>query len=109
MNFSEAPRILGFRALARKRFGNRVPRVNAAMTAEDLRRFCALDPAGRALEEAAREKLGLLPGLFARALRVARTIADLNRSETIRPAHLAEALGYRSVLNLHYRDHGGAE
>ena len=88
-------RVLDARALARERFGGAGPRGNAAMTAEDLRRFCPLDPAGRALEEAAREKLGLLPGLFSRVLRVARTIADLNRSETLRPAHLTEALGYR--------------
>jgi magnesium chelatase family protein len=93
-------RIVDARALARKRFGDGGPRVNAAMTAAELGRFCPLDPAGRALEEAAYEKLGLLPGLFARVLRVARTIADLNRSETLRPAHLAEALGYRCGAEL---------
>jgi magnesium chelatase family protein len=91
-------RIMGARALARTRFGDRGRAVNAAMTAEDLRRFCPLDRAGEALREATYEKLGLTPGIFARALRVARTIADLNRSEAIRPAHLAEALGYRSLL-----------
>jgi magnesium chelatase family protein len=34
---------------------------------------------------------------FVRSLRVARTIADLDRSEALAPAHVAEALSYRQV------------
>jgi magnesium chelatase family protein len=33
---------------------------------------------------------------FVRTLRVARTLADLDGAETLRPAHVAEALSYRA-------------
>jgi magnesium chelatase family protein len=32
-----------------------------------------------------------------RILRMARTIADLEGSEDVRPAHVVEAIGYRSL------------
>ena len=34
---------------------------------------------------------------YDRILKVARTIADIEGSDNIRPAHLAEAIGYRNL------------
>ncbi len=93
-----AARVAGARALQVERFGSQVATpTNAAMGPDQLRRFCRVDPAGRALLDAAFEKLGLSARALDRVLKVARTIADLNGSEAVRAAHLAEAIQYRSL------------
>ena len=68
---------------------------NARLGREGLDRYCALDVGGQRLMKGAFEHMGLTARSYDRILRVARTIADLDGSETIRPDHLAEALQYR--------------
>ena len=68
---------------------------NARLEREGLDRYCALDEGGRALMQGAFEHMGLTARSYDRILRVARTIADLDGSESIRPEHVAEALQYR--------------
>ena len=70
---------------------------NARMPLQPLRRYCALDKAGRRLMEQAVTKLGLSARAHDRVLKVARTIADLESSERISTAHLAEAIQYRTL------------
>ena len=60
-----------------------------------VERFCALDEDCQKLMRGAFDRLGLTARSYDRILRVARTIADLERSETIQPPHLAEALQFR--------------
>ena len=71
--------------------------VNAQMGPGLMRRFCKLDGAGRALIGMAMERLGLSARSYDRILKVARTIADLDDSDKILPAHVAEAIQYRSL------------
>ncbi|NTW23557.1 MAG: ATP-binding protein, partial [Lentimicrobium sp.] len=70
---------------------------NAQMTTKMLRTICKLDETGQALLKNAMEKLSLSARAYDRILKVARTIADLDASEDIRPDHLAEAIHYRSL------------
>jgi magnesium chelatase family protein len=58
-----------------------------------------IDPDARALAEQAAERLRLSARGFTRTLRVARTIADLAQSETVRRVHVAEALSYRARVH----------
>jgi len=69
---------------------------NAEMGIDEIRAYCALDGAGHSLMKAATRQLDLSAGAYHRMLRLTRTIADLAGVEQIGPAHLAEAVQYRS-------------
>jgi magnesium chelatase family protein len=93
-----AERVQTARQIQQERFGPTASNpVNAAMGPEDLRRWCTVDNAGRSMLDRSFEKLGLSARAFDQVLKVARTIADLGGSETIRSGHVAEAIQYRSL------------
>ncbi|HEB57657.1 MAG TPA: ATP-dependent protease [Gammaproteobacteria bacterium] len=71
--------------------------VNARLEPGEIRRYCALDEDDHRLLESAIDRLGLSARATDRILRVARTIADLDDSESIATAHLGEALSYRQL------------
>ncbi|HLA97241.1 MAG TPA: YifB family Mg chelatase-like AAA ATPase [Anaerolineales bacterium] len=68
---------------------------NADMRVAEVRKYCQLDEAGRALMKTAMQQLQLSARAYHRVLKLSRTIADLAGSENIQPQHLAEALQYR--------------
>lgn len=70
---------------------------NAHIGTKQIRAYCQINDAGQALLKKAMERLGLSARAYDRILKVARTIADLDASETITTAHLAEAIQYRSL------------
>jgi magnesium chelatase family protein len=70
---------------------------NAQMTPRLIRRHCRLDTEGERVLESALKRLGLSARAYDRILKVSRTIADLDGSDEIRTAHVAEAVGYRSL------------
>ncbi len=90
-------RVNAARAIQSARFAGTEVLCNAQMTPPMVGRFCALDDAGEKLLRAAFERMGLTARSHDRLLRVARTIADLEGSERIESAHLAEAIQYRNT------------
>jgi len=72
-------------------------RLNSRMTSKQLRKFCPLDEECQSLMKSAMDNLGLSARAHDRILRMARTIADLEDAEHIRPGHISEAIGYRTL------------
>ena len=66
--------------------------LNALLSGADLDRVVNLEAESRKLIEAAVNRLGLSARAFSKVLRVARTIADLEDEERVRPPHVAEAI-----------------
>lgn len=89
-------RVNAARGAQQKRFAGTEIHKNADMDTKALNRFCALDADCEALMHRAFDSMGLTARSYDRILRVARTIADLDGSERIGAAHIAEAIQYRS-------------
>ena len=91
-------RVVMARELQAKRYEH-IPGIhcNAQMTEKLLQTFCTMDHDGNELLRLAMERLQLSARAYSRILKVARTIADLDQSESILPHHLGEAIGYRNL------------
>jgi magnesium chelatase family protein len=70
---------------------------NAQMAARQIQEFCEVDAESHRLLEMVIDRLGFSARAYTRILKVARTIADLEGSESIRAPHVSEAIQYRCL------------
>lgn len=68
---------------------------NSEMGAKHIKKYCDLSVESSKILELAVNNLNLSARSYTKTLKVARTIADLDKSLNIKPEHIAEALQYR--------------
>ncbi|HKO95873.1 MAG TPA: YifB family Mg chelatase-like AAA ATPase [Pyrinomonadaceae bacterium] len=90
-------RVIAARAMQLQRLGEEKIFSNSAMTPRMIRKHCRIDADSEQMLERAMTRLGLSARAYDRILKVSRTIADLEGSQSIRSTHVAEAVGYRSL------------
>lgn len=91
-----AARVSAARAVQEKRFSEQADvALNADAQGQLLEDIATPNEEGRTLLIKAAERFGLSARGYHRVLRVARTIADLDRSEQVKRHHIAEALSFR--------------
>jgi magnesium chelatase family protein len=79
----------------RRRFRDTGLRRNAGMPPAMLARFCSMSEKAESVLQQAVEKLGLSGRAYHGALRVARTIADLDNKDNLETVHILEAIQHR--------------
>jgi len=89
-----AKRVEMARNIQKRRFAGEGIFTNAEMNEKMLKRFCPLDEGCKSLMEHLINNLGLSARAYSRIIKVARTIADLEKSKNILKHHLAEAASY---------------
>ena len=90
-------RVYKARKIHLERFKGTKISCNAKMTASQTRKYCVLSEKAAKTLELSFEKLGLSARAYDKILKVARTIADLDNSESIENKHILEAIQYRSL------------
>ena len=91
-------RVVRARAVQQARFqGQARVTCNAAMRAQDVQRYCALEAEAGDLLRMAINDLNFSARAYERILKVARTVADLEGAERVGVAHVSEAIQYRSL------------
>ena len=91
-------RVIAARKIQEERFKNEKGiYCNAQMTPKLIAKYAVLDETSLAMLKTAMTRFDLSARAYDRILKVARTIADLDKSENIQFQHIAEAIGYRNL------------
>jgi len=90
-------RVNAARELQNKRYKGSKIRCNAHISSKQIEELCQLSAQCEKLMRNAFNTFSMTARSYDRIIRVARTVADLEGSESIAPEHLAEAIQYRGT------------
>ncbi len=90
-------RVVAAREVQKERYKNEKISTNSQLTTPLIKKYCQLSDEAQKLLELAFERMGLSARGYTKIIKVARTIADLEKSDIINETHIAEAIGYRDI------------
>lgn len=82
--------------IQRNRYQKENIQFNGELKGNMIEAYCRTDAQGKALLEAAFDRMDFSARAYHRILKVSRTIADMEGSELIKKEHIGEALSYRA-------------
>ena len=83
--------------IQKQRFNNENIYFNSHMNHKHIKKYCPLNEETQELLKTAMESLNLSARAYDKILKVARTVADLEKGDTIESSHISEAIQYRSL------------
>ena len=98
-----ALRVANARKIQQQRYHGEKYHCNAQLDSKAIRRYCSLTEEASAILNMAVQNLQMSMRAYNRILKVARTIADLENSDSIQSAHVAEAVQYRELDQKYWR------
>ncbi len=90
-------RVVAAHEIQKERYKNENIYFNSALSAAQIDKYCKLGKEEKAIVKTAFETLDLSARAYHKILKIARTIADLSKSENITVSHLAEAIQFRNL------------
>lgn len=96
-------RVTQAREIQEKRYKGSGIRTNAELTSPMIKEYCKLSNEANNVLRRAFDNLGLSARGYTKILKLARTIADMEKSENIEVYHIAEAISYRDMTTKYIR------
>jgi len=97
-------RVMGARNIQKSRLSRHGITLNSQMNGVLVKRYCVLNQSSKNLMSRAVKEYHLSARAYFKILKVARTIADIEGRESLREEDLLEALSYREVEDILYRE-----
>lgn len=95
-------RVKEARKIQEKRFEKSKRKTNSEMSAKEILKLANVTDEAMEILKSSAQKLGLSARAYHRVIKLARTIADLEKSNEVKNTHILEALQYRPKNNFTY-------
>lgn len=89
--------VLNARDVQRERFKGKPYKFNSEIPDKELKKYCQLDENCKRIMELSFKKYNMSARTYNKLLKIARTIADMSKSEKIKEDHLLESIQYRVI------------